>query len=608
MKTPASPAAGVRFVSAFGIGASLAMLFFSGCATVVPVTSAPPGASVSADGKSLGTTPAQLQVENANKPVTVHFTLPGYFPKTITYTAGSSPQPISVRLEPTKLERSFEISSEPSGATVMLEGRTIGNTPVTVPVQFTRNREDAPWTPQRLNVSRTNYQTETFALTSDIDGVPAVTLTLLKDDRTYTITAANVDGAPLNAPVRLDGSEVGRTPLKLPITYQRADKLRPWPKFNVAVEILGQYKPATAELTYTRDTAVALKLDAITEIMAKIIAPSVFITPTGAKLDVVPHSILATLRTSDDVSVITDLKQVTRFERQDLRPANRLETITGFTVTPDGQNIVFALTEFDEGGNPYSNLWIKRAEDSSGGVSRLTQGTRYLDAQPFMANDSNNYLVFTSNRGDRSKSDVFRVTIAENRLSGGVARLTNDNRFNFLPTYGDSNRQLFYLSIEAGYPKAEVQLSSIRFDGSLPTQLPIVADEINNLSPDKVYFVKMDPETRKKQIYSITADGKLETALPYSEDFRKANCFDPCASADGQRVLFVSDRVADPKDRPNNDVYAINADGTNLRRITFNESDDTQPVWSPTEDGVIYFLSTRGGATNIWRAKLVGDR
>ena len=48
----------------------------------------------------------------------------------------------------------------------------------------------------------------------------------------------------------------------------------------------------------------------------------------------------------------------------------------------------------------------------------------------------------------------------------------------------------------------------------------------------------------------------------------------------------------------------MNTDGTNLQFLTTNESDDMMPIPSPTEENVVYFLSTRGGATNIWRFKL----
>ncbi len=593
-----------RGLSVFSLAAVLVAIVFSGCATIVKVDSSPAGAAVTADGKPIGITPTQYQVENAQKPVTMAFSLPGYFPEAITYVAGGNPAPVYATLEPTKLAKSFEIISEPAGATVTLDGKTVGVTPMTLPVEFVRPSKRSPWIAQRVTLSKPDYQSEGFVLTSDTGAVAPTQLSLLRDDRLYTISAVNLDGSPLDANVILDGKPIGHTPLQLPIVYRRSDKSQPWPKYVVTVDMPGKYKLQTIELSYPRETTIPLRLEAITEIAARIYSPEVVMTPVGAALALTERSTVATLRTSDDSTSITDLKQVTKFDRQDMRPANRIETISSFTLTPDGQSVIFALCDADETGTRFSNLFIKRADDAAGGVSRLTTSPRYFDTQPYIANDGSNFLVFTSNRGDRAKTDIFRVTFTEGNLVGGISRLTNDNRFNYGPTYGDSNRQLFYLSVEPAFPKAEVQISSIRFDGSLPTQLPIAGENINNTHPDKIYFVKIDPELKNKQIYSITPDGKLETAIINSEDFKKANCFQPHVSADGRRLLFVSDHVGDARDRVNNDIYVVNTDGTNLQRLTYNESDDTLPMWSPTEEGVVYFRSTRGGATNIWRFKL----
>jgi Tol biopolymer transport system component len=47
----------------------------------------------------------------------------------------------------------------------------------------------------------------------------------------------------------------------------------------------------------------------------------------------------------------------------------------------------------------------------------------------------------------------------------------------------------------------------------------------------------------------------------------------------------------------------VKQDGTDIQRLTANGSDYIKPVWSPSEDGVPYFLSNRGGACNIWKMK-----
>jgi hypothetical protein len=587
--------------------AALALALLNGCTSPLQVTSSPPGASVSVNNQSLGVTPTQLTLEG-NKPVAVEFRLEGYFPEAFEYLPNPDQHVLTARLEPKSLSKTYAISSDPDGATLTLEGQPAGTTPASaLAVTYTRPDKASAWTAQSLLVSKPNYQSETVRLEADTATVPTVALSLLREERVYTITAATAEGAELNAEVTLNGAAVGATPLKLPLTFQRPNKGAPWPRFNLTVAVPAKYQPVSAVLDFGhRELGLALTLQPITEITTELLCPALVMTPTGVVFKIQPTRALGLLSTRESAEIVTDLKPVTNFGRRDQKEAaaTRAESLNSFCVTPDGQHIIFGLTEHDEQGNLYSNLFIKQADDAASGVARLTQGSRYLDTLPDIANDGSNYLVFASNRSDRNKPDIFRVNFVDNRLAGGISRLTNDARFNFAPTYGDSNRQLFYLSTEPNFPLAESQVSNIRFDGSLPTQLPIAASEINNTFAEKVFFVKLDADTRQKQIYSITADGKLETALISQEDFRKSNCFNPAVSPDGTRVLFVSDHGVDELGRHNNDIYLINADGTNLLRLTQNGSDDLLPAWSPTEDGVIFFLSNRGGAYNVWRLKL----
>jgi hypothetical protein len=319
-------------------------------------------------------------------------------------------------------------------------------------------------------------------LGSATNSVPTVELTLLKEDRVYTVVATTAEGAELNAEVSLNGTVVGQTPLKLPITFQRPNKTSAWPKFNLAVVVPAKYKPETLVIDYAGGTNLEFKLQPVTEITTAFIYPALVMTPTGVAFKAVQINAVASLNPREPAEIVNDLKPVTNFARKDQKEAaaTRAESINSFCITPDGQHVLFGLTEHDDQGNFYSNLFIKQTDDVASGVARLTQDPRYWDPLPFIANDGSNFLVFASNRSERAKPDIFRVNLIDNRLSGGISRLTNDTRFNFAPTYGDSNRQLFYLSVEPNFPLAEFQVSSIRFDGSLPTQLPISAIEINN--------------------------------------------------------------------------------------------------------------------------------
>ena len=579
----------------------------AGCATPLAVVSNPPGATAIVAGKTIGVTPTEVQLPD-QKPTQVEFRKDGFFPESFVFQPGGNQKQISADLAPTTLVRKIDFKSAPAGATVTIDGNLIGQTPVLGhEVTFARDSKISPWKSRSLVVSKADYQGESLQLGAEMNAIEA-NLSLLRQERVYTVAATTAGGEVLNAIVTVNGERVpGPTPVAVPITFQRPDKSALWPKFEVTVEIPGKYQRVSLIWDFPSSTTVALKLEPAVEIMATLVSPGLVMTPTGVAQRVSPAKAIAILNSRESVDTVADLKPVTNFPRQDLQEPllSRRDSINSFCVSPDGQSVIFGLTEHDEDGNYFSNLFIKRADDSAGGVAQLTQGSRYLDTMPYIANDGSNYLVFASNRSDRNKPDIFRATLAENRLAGGISRLTNDSRYNTAPSYGDSNRQLFYLSTEPNFPLAEPIMCSIRIDGSLPTQMPISALEISNAFAEKIFYVRLDPDTKRKQIFSGTADGKLETALINQESFRRRHCFQPAVNPDGSRVLFVSDHGADTQGRANNDIFLINSDGTGLQQLTRNGSDDIMPAWSPSEQNVIFFLSNRGGAYNVWRFKLV---
>jgi uncharacterized repeat protein (TIGR01451 family) len=70
----------------------------------------------------------------------------------------------------------------------------------------------------------------------------------------------------------------------------------------------------------------------------------------------------------------------------------------------------------------------------------------------------------------------------------------------------------------------------------------------------------------------------------------------PSWSPDGQEVVFFDS----PENVPHNtDVWAMAADGSNLRRLTTNPADDWNPAWSPDGSRIV-FSSLRDGNREIY--------
>ena len=98
------------------------------------------------------------------------------------------------------------------------------------------------------------------------------------------------------------------------------------------------------------------------------------------------------------------------------------------------------------------------------------------------------------------------------------------------------------------------------------------------------------------EIYVMNADGTgYQTRLTYSE----SDDADPAFSPDGTKIAYLSGRDG------NFEIYVMNADGTNQTRLTINDSVDNDPSFSP--DGTkIVFTSYRDGNGEIYSMNVDG--
>jgi len=586
--------------------AGLLVLSLPAHAAKLLVRATPDGAMVTIEGKSL---PAPATFDIKGRPETPYLIVvekAGYQTETVTYNTKQKLKELSVALEPLQLQREVTIKANVDGASVTIDGKPAGTTPFTKTLTFTRPDKSSPWTPLAVSLAKTDYQTESFKVTSDLTAPAPVTLAQLRIERTFIVTAKTGDSTAVEAVLTLGDKELGVAPLKVPVVFSRPDKSKPWPTFPLKAEIPTIYQPVTTTLAVDSFDNVNVVLKPVTEVLVALYSPMIEMTATGAKLGVNQATRVAMLDSSERGADITGLSRLTRFTRRDQNPKAPLQAINSYAIAPDGQNAILSITAQDDAGKFFSGLFLKRVEDDGGGTARLIDNNkRYYDCAPIIAPDSSNILVFQSNRGDLAKPDIFRISFTDNRTSGGVARITNDQRFNYSPTYTDSNREVVYLSIEPNYPLAQPQLSTVKMDGALPTQFQITAEEVTHREPTKIYFTRPDQSNGKKQIYSVEPDGRLETAIISDDTFLNANCFNPVASfTNPVRILFVSDRDVDDSGRRNNNIYVMNADGSQIQQLTANGSDDILPSWSPTDPSIVYFLSNRGGAYNLWRLRI----
>ena len=72
--------------------------------------------------------------------------------------------------------------------------------------------------------------------------------------------------------------------------------------------------------------------------------------------------------------------------------------------------------------------------------------------------------------------------------------------------------------------------------------------------------------------------------------------WDPDWSPDGTKIAFASLRDLNPY---NTEIYVMDADGSNLVRLTYNTVIDSDPEWSPDGEKLV-FTSSLGGDRELW--------
>lgn len=231
-------------------------------------------------------------------------------------------------------------------------------------------------------------------------------------------------------------------------------------------------------------------------------------------------------------------------------------------------------------------------------VLRTVPFTSYpgYQSQPAFSPDGNQ-IAFVWNGAGRDNYDIYvKVIGAETPL-----RLTSDSDNELSPAWSPDGRVIAYLRqsdhdsgiylipASGGAPrKIYTPRGTIEWERGTLAWSPdgkglVFPDGKSANSPSQVFLLS----TETLQVRPITAppahwDGDIS----------------PVFSPDGRQLAFI--RCIEAAIR---DVYVMNTDGSNLRRVTFDNRNIQSVTWGP--DGrTILFSSERGGRPALWRLRL----
>lgn len=236
------------------------------------------------------------------------------------------------------------------------------------------------------------------------------------------------------------------------------------------------------------------------------------------------------------------------------------------SVSPDGQRVVFHGSRNGEG----EGLYLMTCGD--GRVTRLTP-TGASSGPAWLPNGRQ--IAFSMGVGaDRAIWIIDVVTMSVHRLEGlprdsSGGTWSPDGKHIAFTSKGDVTWEIFEIEVDSG----RLRQLTHTIDAKTSSQGPAWSPDGSRIAFDRSQGGNFD-------VYVMNADGSNVKQLTHdpADDAR------PAWSPDGRSIAFHStrDRPAGvaPSNTPFLDIYVMQADGSNVRRLTANQYFDGHPDWS----------------------------
>jgi DNA-binding winged helix-turn-helix (wHTH) protein/Tol biopolymer transport system component len=303
----------------------------------------------------------------------------------------------------------------------------------------------------------------------------------------------------------------------------------------------------------------------------------------------------------------------------------------GLAVAPDGKTVYF--TRFTQGtGQGFSVYRMsifggvpqRLVDQTQGWISLSSAGDRFSFVRCYYTDqDYCSLFVADASDGQNEKKLVTKprpIRIADNKISPDGKSIA----FASGQSWTASNEfTVSSVDIETGVEK---ELSPERFfninyvawlpnnDGLLVTALqnPERTYRIWRILPDgKAVKLTTDSETYSRLSLDASATNLVATQIQadfhlmlYNMDnpsipFRTLADAGAVAFGNDGKLYFSSERTGDFE------IWSVNADGSDERQLTNEESGETAPIVSP-DNRYIYFESNRSGKIHVWRMNTDG--
>jgi dipeptidyl aminopeptidase/acylaminoacyl peptidase len=256
-----------------------------------------------------------------------------------------------------------------------------------------------------------------------------------------------------------------------------------------------------------------------------------------------------------------------------------LKDVSDIRISPDGKWVAYVVSNSDESKDEsFTNIHMVPL----GGGDPVQATFCGKDEGPRWSPD-NKYLAFLSARD--KKAQVYLLS----RAGGEAYPLTDisqgvDN-FEWSP---DGKKLLLVLTDPDPNEKKGEDKAPPPY---IITRLLFKSDGVGYRKDLYKHIYVFDVASKK--INQITF-GSYDDAGYFQNDYSS----EPHWSPDGKRILFVSNRTAEPDSNVNTDLFVVSAEGGEPKKVTTHEGTDQLADWSPDGKWIVYVTMLE--AEKLW--------
>jgi len=250
------------------------------------------------------------------------------------------------------------------------------------------------------------------------------------------------------------------------------------------------------------------------------------------------------------------------FDGSEVHQITKLRSISmGAAWSPDGSKLAFSV--FNRHSDNTKNIDLFDYNFRTGGM-RLLSNRKGINSGASYHPNGRQAAVTLSYAGN---PDIYLLDLD----SRSTTQLTKSIGFDVDPSFSPDGSKIAFVSSRGGKPMVYTLSTANPSDVKRITY----AGQYNatpNWSPDGRKIVFAGWIDSHFDIFTVTADGSKIDRYTKNE----GNNEDPSFSPDGSMIAFSSNRANREKA-----IYIMNADGTNVKRLTFGMGNCSGSKWSP---------------------------